>query len=1029
MNSRVLDDFEDLSDWAAIASGQAELRISPERGPRGGVMRLDFDFRGGGGFVVARKPFDLTLPESYAFSFNIRGEGPCNILELKLVDGSDQNVWRWRAERFDLPDEWQPLRVKSSQIPFAWGPLGGGRARAVAAIEIVIAAGPGGQGTIWIDDLRLEDTSYYLTPLVEATSALPGWEPLHVCDPSPETRWRSSATHAPQHVTIDFQCEREYGGLIIRWERDRRPRAFDILLSRDGVEWQTCYSATEGVGEETYVFLPEAVSRFVRLDLGEPAQPRGFGIVSVEVQPYEFSASRNDLLSVVARRAHPGLYPKYLLGRQTYWTPVGTGEDVTQALCNEEGMVEVDKGAFSIEPFLWVDGGLITWADVALAQSLEQDALPIPSVEWGVSDLTLGTTAFATGPSGDSTLWIRYRLENHSDTARQLTLFAAIRPLQVTPTWQHWHGFGGVCRIGELAWRGGAVWVDRHKQILPLTPPSGFGAATFAQGGITEHLWRGELPHQDAATDTFDQASGALRFDLDLPPRAAREVYLAAPFGEADPDRPAPHAAGLSGPDQLTRAVTGWEGMLGALEIRLPPCAAGVVETLRTAAAHILINRDGPALQPGPRRYSRAWIRDGALMGAALARMGLSAESCAFIRWYAGYQAVDGNLPDCVDRDGCEWLPEFDSWGEFIFAVMDSYRFSEDRSFLAEMWPAVLKSVDYLEQLRKRRLTPAYEAPDKRACYGLLPESMSHEGYMAYPVHAYWDDFWALRGLKDAASMAGILGEPEASQRIAALRDAFQESLYASLDLVIRKRALDFVPGSVELADFDPTATAIALSVADELQRLPRRAIDQTFDKYLEGFRARAGGDTPWANYSAYEIRIIAALVRLGRRPEAHELLSFFLADRRIPPWNQWPEISWRDPLGPSFIGDMPHSWIGAEYVLAVRSLFAYEREADQSLVVAAGVAPAWLDEGGEVVVRNLPTYYGKLSYRLRRASPQSLHLQLSGDMAIPAGGVVVMPPLSGPLVRVEINGRSNDALEPELAVCRECPAEMRLHS
>jgi hypothetical protein len=337
--------------------------------------------------------------------------------------------------------------------------------------------------------------------------------------------------------------------------------------------------------------------------------------------------------------------------------------------------------------------------------------------------------------------------------------------------------------------------------------------------------------------------------------------------------------------------------------------------------------------------------------------------------------------------------------------------------------------VDYLEQLRSRRLTPEYEAADKRAFYGLLPESMSHEGYMAHPVHAYWDDFWALRGLKDAASMAGILGEPEASQRIAALRDAFQESLYASLDLVIRKRALDFVPGSVELADFDPTATAIALSVADELQRLPRRAIDQTFDKYLEGFRARAGGDTPWANYSAYEIRIIAALVRLGRRPEAHELLSFFLADRRIPPWNQWPEISWRDPLGPSFIGDMPHSWIGAEYVLAVRSLFAYEREADQSLVVAAGVAPAWLDEGGEVVVRNLPTYYGKLSYRLRRASPQSLHLQLSGDMAIPAGGVVVMPPLSGPLVRVEINGRSNDALEPELAVCRECPAEIRLHS
>ncbi len=79
---------------------------------------------------------------------------------------------------------------------------------------------------------------------------------------------------------------------------------------------------------------------------------------------------------------------------------------------------------------------------------------------------------------------------------------------------------------------------------------------------------------------------------------------------------------------------------------------------------------------------------------------------------------------------------------------------------------------------------------------------------------------------------------------------------------------------------------------------------------------------------------------------------DFSCADRRILPWNQWPEISWRDPLSPSFIGDMPHSWIGAEYILAVRSLFAYEREADQSLVIAAGVADHWLDDGGEIVVR-----------------------------------------------------------------------------
>ncbi len=124
----------------------------------------------------------------------------------------------------------------------------------------------------------------------------------------------------------------------------------------------------------------------------------------------------------------------------------------------------------------------------------------------------------------------------------------------------------------------------------------------------------------------------------------------------------------------------------------------------------------------------------------------------------------------------------------------------------------------------------------------------------------------------------------------------------------------------------------------------------------------------------------------------------FSCADRRILPWNQWPEISWHDPLSPSFIGDMPHSWIGAEYILAVRSLFAYEREADHSLVIAAGVAAHWLDDGGEIVVRDLPTYYGRLSYRLRRTEPDTLRLTLEGELVTPPGGIIVLPPLPGPL-------------------------------
>ena len=71
------------------------------------AMRLDFDFKGIAGYVIARKKIDLPLPDDYAFSFYIRGEAPENNLELKLIDASGQNVW-WASQRhFEFSSQWQ----------------------------------------------------------------------------------------------------------------------------------------------------------------------------------------------------------------------------------------------------------------------------------------------------------------------------------------------------------------------------------------------------------------------------------------------------------------------------------------------------------------------------------------------------------------------------------------------------------------------------------------------------------------------------------------------------------------------------------------------------------------------------------------------------------------------------------------------------------------------------------------------------------------------------------------------------------
>ena len=110
--------------------------------------------------------------------------------------------------------------------------------------------------------------------------------------------------------------------------------------------------------------------------------------------------------------------------------------------------------------------------------------------------------------------------------------------------------------------------------------------------------------------------------------------------------------------------------------------------------------------------------------------------------------------------------------------------------------------------------------------------------------------------------------------------------------------------------------------------------------------------------------------------------------------------------------------------MLAMCSMFAYQREEDESLVIAAGVAEKWLSDGFEVGVRNLPTYYGNLTYSLRMEGTDTMRLNLEGDLVLPPSGIAVMPPLPRPIRQVTINGKAVSDFKSDSFICGECPAE-----
>ncbi|MDZ7309493.1 MAG: hypothetical protein ONB49_20870, partial [candidate division KSB1 bacterium] len=611
---------------------------------------------------------------------------------------------------------------------------------------------------------------------------------------------------------------------------------------------------------------------------------------------------------------------------------------------------------------------------------------------------------------------------NSSERAVAGKLFIALRPFQVLPPWQELNLIGGVARLDSLRHAGGVVHVRPHKRVFPQPPPTGFGAATFDQGDITEYLQDGVLPANTVIGDHTGFASGALQYDFTLAPGEVKEVALVVPFH----DGVASENWNVAELLQQTREF--WQAKLDNLTIRLPGAAQELVNTFKSQIAYILINRDGPAIQPGSRTYERAWIRDGSLTATALLQTGHAAEVREYLDWYAPHQYPSGKVPCVVDSRGADPVPEHDSHGQLIYAVMEYYRFTHDREWLRGKFPHVIKAVRYIQELRRGRMTEPYRTgtPEQRACFGLVPESISHEGYSAKPMHSYWDDFFVLRGLKDAAAMAEILGERELAREFAAERDDFQTCLYNSMRLAMANKNIDYIPGCVELGDFDATSTTIGVSPVNELGNIPEPQLHQTFDKYFQFFEQRRRGEIDWSNYTPYEHRLTGTFIHLYDRERAHALLDFFMADRRPPGWNHWAEVVWRDPATPKMIGDMPHTWVGSDFMRAARSLFVFEREQDAALVIGEGIREAWVRDPAGVEVRNLPTHYGTLHYRMHMHDGRVI-VELEGDLSLPPGRLEVRSPLAAALKGVRVNGKKIASFTSDRIFLHTLPARLEL--
>src|SRR6185437_15618713 len=323
-----------------------------------------------------------------------------------------------------------------------------------------------------------------------------------------------------------------------------------------------------------------------------------------------------------------------------------------------------------------------------------------PNWRYGIRDITLKPLAFAATPNaflssvaadlprgalprayvGEQPYWTLLGLDGGQEQAL-ISEDGALEPAKGSFSIEPFIRLDGKL----LDWSNVAISQSLQDRYLPIATvdwvheKAGLSVTSFVQGTperaqligryrlsnpdkvaheYTLALAIGKLPGTTAVKDPTGMASGALLYTIKLEPGQSREVAIVLPQTGSW----APQALDVAKAQQ--QVATMWRDKLGVVTLQVPAAGQPLVETLRTAVAHMLISRVGPRLQPGTRSYARSWIRDGAMISEGLLRMGRSDAVRDYVTWYAPYQFENGKVPCCVDARGSDPVPENDSHGE-----------------------------------------------------------------------------------------------------------------------------------------------------------------------------------------------------------------------------------------------------------------------------------------------------------------------------------------------------------------------------
>jgi hypothetical protein len=539
----------------------------------------------------------------------------------------------------------------------------------------------------------------------------------------------------------------------------------------------------------------------------------------------------------------------------------------------------------------------------------------------------------------------------------------------------------------DAGWR-----IDSARHVRFSAPCERHELSTYRDGDVFSRLPQGG-DERNVRCEVGMATAAAL---FSLKPGQPRQVIVRTPLEPSE-------AQTATAP--VARYPDWQEALRGHAALQIPDER---MQFLYDAALRTLVLHSPLDVYPGPYTYKRFWFRDAAFILHALLAVGLHARARRAMDRFWARQTHAGYF---LSQEG-----EWDSNGEALWILERYCQLTGETP--PEPWKAPIARGG--QWIQGKLLSDQLDKPYA----GLLPAGFSAE-HLGPNDYYYWDDFWAVAGLRSAARMLERTGSPQTAEDFRRTADRILTAIDRSLSVTAQKRGQAGIPASPHRRMDSGAIGSIVVSYPLGLWSPRDPRVMATLEFLLKRCFFEGGffQDMIHSGVNPYlTLHVAQALLRAGdeRCFDAMQAVA-----RLATSTGQWPEAIHPRTKG-GCMGDGQHVWAAAEWLLMIRNCFVREEPTGDGLILCSGVPPAWLARGERISFGAAPTAWGDISVALE---PHREGIEVSWSARWrdrPPVAVVALPGMSQSAISGEegtVVVRHAEARQPQEALGTESGA------